>query len=111
MTSNKVINAEQKINKIIKDVHVAQTDYWKEQICILNDKLKKNFMAPFYGWDSTASRLVPLRGGSLLFTTKFPDILGTHFLDLQIMKDWVNRGATQSTMMHWYHSNKFRFAN
>ena len=25
-------------------------------------------MAPFYGWSSTASRLVPLRGGSLLFT-------------------------------------------
>ena len=24
-------------------------------------------MAPFYGWDSTASRLQPLRGGSLLF--------------------------------------------
>ena len=33
-------------------------------------KLKKNFMAPFYGWGSTASRLEPLRGGSLLFTTK-----------------------------------------
>ena len=31
------------------------------------------FMAPFYGWGSTASRLDPLRGGSLLFTTKFPD--------------------------------------
>ena len=29
-----------------------------------------NFMAPFYGWASTASRLEPLRGGSLLFTTK-----------------------------------------
>ena len=29
-------------------------------------------MAPFYGWGSTASRLEPLRGGSLLFTTKFP---------------------------------------
>ena len=28
---------------------------------------KKNFMTPFYGWGSTASRLVPLRGGSLLF--------------------------------------------
>ena len=27
-------------------------------------------MAPFYGWGSTASRLEPLRGGSLLFTTK-----------------------------------------
>ena len=36
--------------------------------------LKKSFkfMAPFYGWDSTASRLEPFRGGSLLFTTKFP---------------------------------------
>ena len=28
-------------------------------------KKKKNFMAPFYGWGSTASRLEPLRGGSL----------------------------------------------
>ena len=27
-------------------------------------------MAPFYGWGSTTSRLEPLRGGSLLFTTK-----------------------------------------
>ena len=26
--------------------------------------LKKNFMAPFYGWGSTPSRLQPLRGGS-----------------------------------------------
>ena len=26
---------------------------------------KKNFMAPFYGWGSTASRLEPLWGGSL----------------------------------------------
>ena len=34
-----------------------------------------NFMAPFYGWGSTASRLEPLWGGSLLFTTEFPDIL------------------------------------
>ena len=31
-------------------------------------------MAPFYGWGSTASRLESLRGGSLLFTTKFPEI-------------------------------------
>ena len=36
-------------------------------------------MAPFYRWGSTASRLEPLRGGSLLFTTKFPEIPGTHF--------------------------------
>ena len=38
---------------------------------------KKNFMAPFYGWGSTTSRLEPLRGGSLLFTAKFPEIPGT----------------------------------
>ena len=30
-------------------------------------------MAPFYGWGSTASRLEPLRGGSLLFTTNQSD--------------------------------------
>ena len=39
-------------------------------------------MAPFYGWGSTASRLEPLKGGDLLFTTKFPEIPGTHFIDL-----------------------------
>ena len=33
-------------------------------------------MAPFYGWGSTASRLQPLRGGSLLFTIQFPEIPG-----------------------------------
>ena len=44
---------------------------------------------------STASRLEPLRGGSLLFTTKFPEISGTHFTDLGRMKGWVDLGATQ----------------
>ena len=34
-------------------------------------------MAPFYGWSSTASRLQPLPGGSLLFTIQFPEIPGT----------------------------------
>ena len=58
-------------------------------------KLKKNFMASFYGWGSTASRLEPLREGSLLFTTKFPEIPGTHFIDLERMKGWVDLGATQ----------------
>ena len=36
---------------------------------------KKNFMAPFYELGSTTSRLEPRRGGSLLFTTKFPEII------------------------------------
>ena len=43
-------------------------------------------MAPFYGWGSTASRLEPLRGGSILFATKFPEIPGIHFIDLRRMK-------------------------
>ena len=53
----------------------------------------KFFLAPFYGWSSTASRLEPLRRGSLLFTTKFPDIPGTHFINLVIMKGWVDLWA------------------
>ena len=48
--------------------------------------LKKNFMAPFYRWGSTASRLQTLQGGSLLFTIQFPEIPGTHFIDLRRMK-------------------------
>ena len=44
-------------------------------------------MALFYGWDSTDSRRKPLRGGSLLFTTKFTEIPGTHFIDLGRMND------------------------
>ena len=54
-----------------------------------------NFMAPCYGWGSTASMVEPLRGGSLLFTTKFPELSGTHFTDLGRMKGWVDLGATQ----------------
>ena len=43
----------------------------KEQVTTIIKKKKKktkrnqNFMAPFYGWGSTASRLEPLRGGNL----------------------------------------------
>ena len=35
----------------------------------------------------------PLRRGSLLFTTKFPEILGTHLIDLRRMKGWANQKA------------------
>ena len=52
-------------------------------------------MAPFYVWGSTTSRLESLQGGSLLFTTKFPGIPGTHFIDLRRMKGCVDIGATQ----------------
>ena len=39
-------------------------------------------MAPFCGRGSTASRLEPLRGGSLLFTTKIPEIMGSEVVVL-----------------------------
>ena len=63
---------------------------WYVQLCLklTPSKIlfKKNFMAPFYGWGSTASMQQPLRRGSLLFTTKFPEIPGTQFIDLGRMK-------------------------
>ena len=43
-------------------------------------------MVPFYGRGSTVSRLEPPQGGSLLFTTKFPGITGTHFINHGRMK-------------------------
>ena len=44
-------------------------------------------MTPFYGWCSTALRLEPLWGGSLLVTTKFPQIPGTHVM-LSTFEGW-----------------------
>ena len=53
-----------------------------------NTLKKKNFMAPFYGWGSTASRLEPLRGGSLLFTTNtdFTTNTNTDYLLISFQK-------------------------
>ena len=59
--------------------------WWKTQI----------FRAPFSEWGSSASRLESVRWVSLLFTTKFPEIPGTHFIDLGRRKGWVNFGATK----------------
>ena len=66
-------------------IFINQTNFtakWAPTKLKLKRKKKKtNFMAPFfYGWGSTASRLQPLRGGSLLFTIQFPEIssLGSH---------------------------------
>ena len=38
-------------------------------------------MPPFCGWGSTASGIGTLQGGSLLFTTKFTEIHGNHFIN------------------------------
>ena len=67
-------------------------------IYIFKKKKKKKLYGPYFsGWGSTASRLEPLRGGCLLFTTKFQETPGTQFIDLGRMKGWVNLGAT-----HWF---------
>ena len=63
-------------------------------------EFKKNFMTPFYGWDSAVSRLQPLWGGRLLFTTRLQEIAGTHFFDLGRMKGCVDLGATPSGFEH-----------
>ena len=58
----------------------------------ISQNIKKNFkncMAPIY-----VSRPDPPRGGSLLFTTKFPEIPGTHLINLERMKGWVHLRAT-----------------
>ena len=58
----------------------------KFKVALALRQLRKQFNGPFYGWVSTASRLEPLQGGSLFFTTKFPEIPDTHFIDLKRMK-------------------------
>ena len=46
-------------------------------------------MGPFYGWGLAASKLESLRGTNLFFTTKFPEIPGTHFIDLgRLSRPW-----------------------
>ena len=45
-----------------------------------------------------------LRWGSLFFTTKFPEIPGTHLIDLGNMKGWVDLGATQWFWTHGTYS-------
>ena len=69
---------------------------------MVNRITKKNFTTSFHRWGSVASWLVePLRGGCLLFPTKFPEIPGTYFIDLGKRKDWVDRGTTQ-----WFSKRK-----
>ena len=61
------------------------TDYEKQ-----NEIIKK-----IYGWGSTASKLEPLWGDSLVYNTKSPEIPVTHFINHVRMKGWVNLAASQ----------------
>ena len=71
---------------------------------------KKNFMASFYGWGSTASRLEPLHGRSLLFTTKFPEIPVIHFIywpqkDGRLVKTWSHLVVLNTGPLDWESSS------
>ena len=65
-------------------------------------KKKKGLWSFSDGWGSTASRLEwkPLWGGSLLFTIKFSEIAGTHFVSTsegqttQILKSDPKKGVS-----------------
>ena len=50
----------------------------------------KNFMSPFYGWFSTASKLESLWGDSLLYNTEFPETFDTHFINQESALDPPN---------------------
>ena len=56
----------------------------------------KNFILWLFFMDGVQlPKLEPLREGSSLFTIKFPEIPGNHFIDLGRINGWVDLGATQ----------------
>ena len=57
-------------------------------------------MAPFYGWGSTASRREAHRGGSLLFTTKFPELPGISLKFPEI--PGISLHASKFTKMNYF---------
>ena len=63
-------------------------------IVFLRDFLKKTFMASFYGWGSTVSKLQSLCD---IFIFQFPGVPGTQLINFRRMKGRVDLGATQ-----WY---------
>ena len=80
------LNCSNIIQSVLKDLSFilcVRLERWAI-IHILKSTLftffKKNFMAHFCWWGSTASRLEPLQGGSLFFTTKFLEILNFLFI-------------------------------
>ena len=86
------------LEKCLKNAKIMQKSCWYQQNLAGRGSAKfipwNNFMATFYGWGSTSSRLQPRRGGNLLSTTEFPEIPGTHFIDLERIKSWAVPGAT-----------------
>ena len=68
----------------LKNSLISQRINWRSNFN--TNVLLKTLWPLFHGWRSTYTGLEPLQGGSLLFTTKFPEISGTDFIELGRMK-------------------------
>ena len=70
--SRGVVTLEQTQHEYIK-VSYSEIGVTSSQRQLFINAFERNLLYdPFYGWSSTDSKLEPLRGGSLLFTTKLP---------------------------------------
>ena len=66
----------------------------KWAICVL--ELKRKLCSPFLWMRFNYFKATePLRGDSILFTANFPEIAGTHSINLKKMKGGVQLGTTQ----------------
>ena len=79
---------------------------FKTSFCYYSFVIKKdkNFMVHFYGWGSTASRLEPLRGGSLLFTTKSQKFLILTYRprkDERLSRPWSHPLVLNTGSLNW----------
>ena len=96
MNKNSLVKLPPQFNWILKSVlctrvtmHFGKGHQEKRKSCTKGKTLSKKDL----GWGSTASRLEPRQAGSLLFTTKFPENPGTHFIELWRVKGWIDLGA------------------
>ena len=75
------------------------TSFYNEVISIVPLICKSNIKKEFYGlflwmgFNCLKARATSRRQAT--FYTKFPEVPGTHFIDLGRMKGWLNLGATQ----------------
>ena len=82
----KIVNMINFNNRTFSVVLFTNSEGWAKAAASRSAKTKKLF-SERYGRGSTASRLEPLRKASLVLINKFPDNLGTHFIDLGRMQD------------------------
>ena len=61
----------------------------KYSMCTLTKESKKLY-GPFYGWGSTASRLQSHYEEAVYFLPKFPEIHGTHLINLRANQQFLN---------------------